>query len=376
MQEEETGMREQVIKSENFLQDLFEDSASIVLITDGDFNIRYCSSSVHALLGIDPMSVVGKNAFEFTPVEVRDQWRESLINAGKSTRTEVCLKNQVNECVYFDVSVANRIASHEIRGLVIMLHDITSRKRKAIALEQEKEHLDQFIYKTTHDLRSPIHSALGLLNLLEKAPEKERGLYLDMTRDTLLKLEALIEEVNHLYKVDKMAVKRTQIDLRGLLEGEIAVLKNHPKGGYINFELNYSEDTVLYSDLLRVRTIVSNLLSNAVKYSDPKKENSFVRINAKANYESLTITITDNGIGIAEENLGRIFEIFYRATTEASGTGLGLHIVKDTIARLNGKIEVKSKLGDGTQFKVLLPNLAFSNSGAVHSGHGKKKAVL
>jgi PAS domain S-box-containing protein len=374
--QEETGMRDQVIKSENFLQDLFEDSASIVLITDGDFNIRYCSSSVQALLGIDPMSVVGKNAFEFTPVEVREQWRESLINAGKSTRTEICLKNQNSECVYFDVSVANRIASHDIRGLVIMLHDITSRKRKAIALEQEKEHLDQFIYKTTHDLRSPIHSALGLLHLMEKAPENERGVLIEMTRNTLLKLEALIEEVNHLYKVDKMAVKREQIDLKNLLEGEIAVLKNHPKGGEVNFELHYSEDTVLFSDVLRVRTIISNLLSNAVKYSDSKKETSFVRINAKINYESLALTITDNGIGIAEENLGHIFEIFYRATNEGSGTGLGLHIVKDTVARLKGKIEVKSKLGEGTQFKVLLPNLAFSNSGSVLSGHGKKKAVL
>jgi hypothetical protein len=368
-------MKEQMIESENLLQELFEDSAAIVLITDGEFNIRYCSSSVQSLLGIEPMSVVGKNAFEFTPTEVRDQWRESLVNAGKSTRTEILLKDTKGEGHYFDVSVANRIASHKIHGLVIMLHDITSRRRKTIALEQEKEHLDQFIFKTTHDLRSPIHSAMGLLNLLEKAPESERGVYLEMTRNTLVKLESLIEEVNHLYKVDKMAVKREYIDLKDLLSGEIAVLKNHPMGGRIRFELNYAEDTVLFSDALRVRTIVGNILSNAVKYSDPNKDSSFIVVNAKANYESLTVTITDNGIGIAEENLDRIFEIFYRATTEASGTGLGLHIVKDTVTRLNGKIEVKSKLGEGTQFKVSLPNLVFSNPSAVHSKHGKK-AVL
>src|SRR5258708_12301813 len=371
----ELGKREQLIKSENFLQDLFEDSATIVLITDGEFNIRYCSSSVQPLLGIEPMSVVGKNAFQFTPEDVREQWREYLGNIGKSTRSEICLKNQEKECRYFDVSVANRIASHEIRGLVIMLHDITSRKNKAIQLEKEKEHLDQFIYKTTHDLRSPIHSAMGLLNLLEKAPESERALYLQMTRNTLVKLESLIEEVNQLYKVGKMAVKREQVDLRKLLEGEIAVLKNLPKAGNIRFELNYSDNATLFLDTLRVRTILSNILSNAVKYSDSKKESSFIRIDVKVNYEVLSVTISDNGIGIAEENLDKIFEIFYRATTEASGTGLGLHIVKDTITRLNGRIEVKSKLGEGTQFKVLLPNLAFSNSSSVLSGHGKK-AVL
>lgn len=373
--QEALGMREQLIKSENFLQDLFEDSATIVLITDGEFNIRYCSSSVQPLLGIEPMSVVGKNAFQFTPEDVREQWREYLVNTGKSTRSEICLKNQEKECRYFDVSVANRIASHDIHGLVIMLHDITSRKNKAIQLQKEKEHMDQFIYKTTHDLRSPIHSAMGLLNLLEKAPESERALYLQMTRNTLVKLESLIEEVNQLYMVDKMAVKREEVDLRNLLEGEIAVLKNHPKAGNIRFELNYSDNATLFLDTLRVRTILSNILSNAVKYSDSKKESSFIRIDAQVNYETLSVTISDNGIGIAEENLDKIFEIFYRATTEASGTGLGLHIVKDTIARLNGKIEVKSKLSEGTQFKVLLPNLAFSNSSTVLSGHGKK-AVL
>jgi PAS domain S-box-containing protein len=347
-----------------------------VLITDGDFNIRYCSSSVQSLLGVEPMSVVGKNAFEFTPAEVRDQWREFLIQSGKTTRgSEICLKNEKKECRYFDVSVANRIASHQIRGLVIMLHDVTSRKRKAIELEKEKEHLDQFIYKTTHDLRSPIHSAMGLLNLLEKSSEEEQNVYLQMIRSTLLKLESLIEEVNHLYKVDKMAVKREQVDVHQIIEGEIEVLKNNPKASKVNFELNYTEDASLFSDTLRVRTIISNILSNAVKYSDPKKEESHILTDVRINYESLIISIADNGIGIAEENLDRIFDIFYRATTIATGTGLGLHIVKDTVTRLKGTIEVKSKLGEGTEFKVLIPNLAFSNSGSVLSGHGTK-AVL
>jgi PAS domain S-box-containing protein len=368
-------MREQSIKSENLLQELFEDSAAIVLITDGEFNIRYCSSSVQSLLGIEPMSVVGKNAFEFTPLEVRDQWRGSLTNTGKPTRTEILLTDTKGESHYFDVSVANRIASHEIHGLVIMLHDVTSRRCNAIALQQEKEQLDQFIYKTTHDLRSPIHSAMGLLNLLEKAPEDQRGVYLEMTRNTLSKLESLIEEVNHLYKVDKMAVKREAIDLKNLLKDEIEVLKNTPNGDSIRFELSHADDAILFSDALRLRTIISNILSNAVKYADLSKESSFIRIDTKTNYESLTMTITDNGIGIAEEDLDRVFEIFYRATTAASGTGLGLHIVKDTIARLNGKIEVKSKLDEGSEFKVSLPNLVFSNPSAVLSKHGKK-AVL
>jgi len=365
-------MRDEMIKSENLLQELFEDSGAIVLITDSDYNIRYCSSSVQTMLGIQPISIIGKNAFEFTPISIRKKWKDCLSQIENSTKTEILLKSVSGEEKYFDVTVANRIASHEIHGLVIMLHDITSRKNETIELAKKKEHLDQFIFKTTHDLRSPIHSAMGLLNLLEKAPEEERATYLQMTRNTLLKLESLIEEVNNLYKVDKMAVKNEKVDFKKLVEGEIAVLKNHPHASNIHFELEYTEETTLFSDELRIRTIFGNILSNAVKYSDDRKQKSYVCINAKVEEDFLTVTISDNGIGIAKENIDHIFEIFFRATSEGNGTGLGLHIVKDTITRLHGTIEVKSDLGEGTQFKVSIPNLIFSAMDDVLSGHGKK----
>ncbi|HLZ16143.1 MAG TPA: HAMP domain-containing sensor histidine kinase, partial [Cyclobacteriaceae bacterium] len=110
----------------------------------------------------------------------------------------------------------------------------------------------------------------------------------------------------------------------------------------------------------------------AVKYADAKKPNSFIRIETGVNDAGVLFSISDNGIGIAPENITRIFDIFFRATSEASGTGLGLHIVKDTVERLSGTIEVQSQLGVGTQFRIYLPNLIFSGSQAVLSTDGKK----
>lgn len=367
-------MGDNMIKSENLLQELFEDSGAIVLITDGDYNIRYCSSSIQHVLGFRPISIIGKNAFEFAPSSIRDQWKDCLDQVGTSAKTEIQLKSTWGEEKYFDVTVANRIASHEIHGLVIMLHDITSRKNETIELARKKDHLDQFIFKTTHDLRSPIHSAMGLLNLLEKANEEQRGIYLQMTRNTLLKLESLIEEVNHLYKVDRMAVKKEKVDLKKLLEEEIEVLKNHPLAGNIHFEIEFAEEAELFSDELRVRTILGNILSNAVKYSDSKKSKSYIAINARVEEEHLKVSISDNGIGIAKESIDHIFDIFYRATSEGEGTGLGLHIVKDTITRLHGMINVQSELGEGTRFEVSIPNLIFSAPEDVLS-EDEKKAI-
>jgi len=339
-----------------------------VLITDEKYNIRYSSSSVQSILGLEPVAVAGKNIFQFAPAEKRDQWKECLKQANNSKKAEINLKSLKGDDLYFQVTVANRIAEHEIQGLVIMLHDITERKR----LEKENEHLDQFIYKTTHDLRSPIHSIMGLLDLLGQASEHERAKYLQMARNSLTKLESLIDEVNNFYRVDKMAIARERIDLKNLLDGEIDMVKNHPRALKINFEMNGTAEAELFSDPLRLKTILGNILSNAVKYSDSKKANSYIRIETHVNKKQLTVTISDNGIGIAQENIGQIFDIFFRATAEASGTGLGLHIVKDTVERLQGTIEVQSQLGVGTQFEICLPNRAFSKREAVLSMNEKK----
>lgn len=360
------------MKSENLLQELFESSGAVVLITDEKYNIRFSSSAVQSILGLEPITLAGKNVFEFVPVEKREQWRTCLENAGNSKRSEIQLTSATGEDLYFDVSVSNHVEHHEIHGIAIILHDITEQKRQHIQLEKENEHLDQFIYKTTHDLRSPIHSVMGVLDLMENADEKERVRYLKMARQSLHRLESVIDDVNNLYRVDKMAIANEKIDLKALLEGEISLLKNHPKAQNIEIEFTCNEEAPLFLDSIRLKTIVGNLLSNGVKYSDSRKKNSFVHIETGINEKELLITITDNGIGIAQENIGRIFDIFFRATTEESGTGLGLHIVKDTIERLNGKIEVKSQLGVGTQFKIYLPNLLFSQGESLLSADEKK----
>ncbi len=360
-----------MIKSEYLLQELFESSWAIVLITDEKYNIRYSSSSAQALLGVDSLSLAGKNVFEFAPLDKRETWVECLKRAGSSKRSEISLKSLKGEDLYFDVSVTNHIAHHEIQDMVIIMHDITETKRQHILLEKKNEQLDQFIYKTTHDLRSPIHTAMGLLALLEGAKEKERPYFLQMARNSLVKLESLIDEVNNFYRVDKMAILREKINIKNLIEEEISTVKNHPRAKDIQLALKHEGQIELISDPLRLKTIFGNFLTNGVKYSDTKKD-SFIQIESFVDDSGLTAVISDNGIGIAEEKIGRIFDVFFRATTEASGTGLGLHIVKDTVERLNGTVGVQSKLGLGTQFRIFIPHSIFYEAEDVISVDGKK----
>lgn len=116
------------------------------------------------------------------------------------------------------------------------------------------------------------------------------------------------------------------------------------------------EGIEFYSDHWRVSEIFRNLISNAIKYRRPDAEDSEIVIKISVDHLCAEITFADNGIGIREGSLKRIFEMFYRATDQGDGSGIGLYIVKNAVEKLGGQIKIASQLGQGTRFHILLPN--------------------
>ena len=110
------------------------------------------------------------------------------------------------------------------------------------------------------------------------------------------------------------------------------------------------------SDPWRIGEIFRNLISNAIKYRKINGESCRVSIKVDVNSERALIVFKDNGIGISAENLSKIFEMFYRASEQSEGSGLGLYIVKNAVEKLEGLLSVKSKPGEGTTFEITLPN--------------------
>jgi signal transduction histidine kinase len=240
--------------------------------------------------------------------------------------------------------------------LVLKLHDITDKKRKEKELVRSNQHLDQVIYKTTHDLKAPLMSALGLVKIAEDAPLEAKGQYISLIKKTLLKLDSYIDEMNNFFRNEKLALKRDRIDVEQLLAEEQENLKNLAHGDKIKVLFEVDNSTEWYSDPIRVKTIVANIFSNAIKYQDLQKQNPFIKIAAHVTEEFCDLSIEDNGIGIEPEFQDKIFDLFFRATDQSQGTGLGLFIVKDTVERLRGSIKVKSRFGKGTTFFVRIPN--------------------
>jgi PAS domain S-box-containing protein len=342
-----------MIKTENLLKELFENPKNIVLVTDENHIIRYASDSVKFILGVSSFSLLGRNAFDFVSPEKREAWKN--ISLDKKPE-EVSFKTLDGRKIYFDVTFTNHVINDSVRGLVIFLYDITSRKLAQQELESENNHLDHFIFKTTHDLRAPLHSALGLVTLAKSAPAGDTTNYLELIQKSLLRLDSIIVEVNNFYKNEKLAITKAKIDLEQVIKEEFETLRNIPGAEKIEFGLTMKNESSFCCDLIRLKTILSNVISNAIKYSDGNKPHSFIKVVADVNEQECKLAISDNGIGIETEHLPKVFDVFYRATSINDGTGLGLYIVKDTINRLGGSITVKSKVNEGTSVLITLPN--------------------
>jgi len=344
-----------MIGTESLLNELFRNPRSVFLITDEFYNIRYASDTVEVVFGVKPISILGRNTFEFVPPDKREVWRQCLHDADHNTAGEINLVTAGGAELHFDVTVTNHIDSQGIKGLVVYMHNITERMQMLERLESHNDQLDHFIYKTTHDLRAPLRSALGLIALAEREPESYLK-YLGLIKSSLHALEGIIEEVNSFYKNEKLAVQNEWIDLRSLINREVANLSDAPEAAEVKIDVFINGDAPFYSDPLRVRTIITNILSNSIKYCDHGKYVKYITISATVFHDKMFLTIEDNGVGIEEEYHEKIFEIFFRASTLSRGSGLGLYIVKDTLSRLGGNVYLKSKPGIGSSFTIMIPN--------------------
>jgi signal transduction histidine kinase len=152
-------------------------------------------------------------------------------------------------------------------------------------------------------------------------------------------------------------VEATKINFEDLINESLNNLKYVENAEKIKVNIHSDITFDFYSDASRVGAIINNLLSNGFKYHRFENNNPYINISVSTSGDNATLVVEDNGIGIEEQHIGKIFDMFYRASENSYGSGLGLYILKSAIHKINGKVEVSSILGVGSVFKVVLPNL-------------------
>ncbi|MEL7005102.1 MAG: PAS domain-containing sensor histidine kinase [Bacteroidota bacterium] len=233
-----------------------------------------------------------------------------------------------------------------------VLLDITERKNQVLELERLNDELDRFIYHASHDLRAPLTSILGLANLMELENDVN-STYGSLIKERVEHLDELLRELVELTRNNKTELQIDLIDFKADIN---TILDEISNPNNVQIDVHIDSELPFYSDAVRLKTIIRNLISNAVKYYDGEKDDPYVKFSVKRKLDSVELTISDNGIGIDNDSIKRLFTMFFRATSNASGSGLGLFIVKAMLGKLGGTIQVESELEVGTTFTIQLPN--------------------
>jgi len=238
----------------------------------------------------------------------------------------------------------------------ILAHQIDLEKSNKELLNTNNE-LDNFVYHTSHDLKAPLKSVLGLVSLSKKENISNQNVevYLDMIEKSINKLEEFIISIIEYSSNVKTGIEKEEIDFETLIDESIEQHKEFDGLKTLKIIKNINLDGPFYSDSKRLSIIINNIITNAIKYRDRKKENAFLHINIFSKKSELIIEFEDNGNGIDEAYHEKIFEMFTRASENSHGSGLGLYIVKGTLEKLGGTISVESMLNVGTKFTINFP---------------------
>lgn len=216
--------------------------------------------------------------------------------------------------------------------------------------------LDHFVYSVSHDLRSPLSSILGLVNLSKyDSDTAELKDYMERIGLSVTKMDSFIKDVLSYSKNKKTEVEKEAINLEALFVDvldDIRILNSSDVKLRLSTDINYK----FIGDKLRIKNILSNVLTNACKYADFNKTERFIKVNISTSIDGCTFLIEDNGIGIKRQYLERIFDMFYRATEESKGSGLGLFIVQELVNKLDGSIKIESEEGVWTKVYIELPH--------------------
>lgn len=224
-------------------------------------------------------------------------------------------------------------------------------------LQKAYDELDKFAYSVTHDMRGPLLSILGAVDLSKNIDDiNEIREMLGMMEKSVLKLDNFIRSVHEYYNLKRGDLHIVNIDFNSIVHDLNDMYEITGKMNNVKFDTHVSQKEAFRCDEMYLRIILNNLLSNAFKYNRKDISDKFVELNIETGNGASVITVKDNGIGIHESHIGEIFKMFYRATNEETGSGFGLYNVKDALTKLNGEVIVDSKPDEGTTFKVIIPS--------------------
>jgi signal transduction histidine kinase len=340
---------------------------------ESDMELKFIwSKEMYSILDYEPFEIEASYQALIKYIDMQDKGKlqrlmaqclksgESFIFNGQITTAK---NNTKSVRMEGRLSITHKEGKQEQKIIGIM-QDITEQVKSAVLEAHNSEltkanlELDKFVYSCSHDLRAPLTSMLGIIEISkEETSDPVMMEHLAMMKKSINKLDGFISDILDYSRNSRMEIKKEEIDFSEVLADITNDLK-YMSGNNVKVEIKVdrSSSAPFLSDKSRINIVLNNLVSNAIRYQNPKIIDPFVDIKVDTSDTETHIVVKDNGIGIPGEHQQKIFDMFYRVSKNSVGSGLGLYIVKEAIDKLNGRIEVESEIGKGTTFNVYIPN--------------------
>jgi PAS domain S-box-containing protein len=351
-----------LIKSEEKYRTLVNSMAEAVVQINLRGDILFVNNAYCELTGYSEDELIGQNCLSMLIDESElPRVQEELAGntSGRTDHYEIQLRRKSGHKVWVSANAAPLFDTQgDLIGMLSTLTDITQRKNAAQQLEAMNKEMTDFFYKSSHDLKGPLASVAGLLELAKediKDPVATR--YCQMMGQAINKLSTTVQQVLQTIKVRDTQAELGYIDFSAIIKDVVLRLGHIPGINDVYIETDVKTTRPFYSDINTSTSIIQNLIENAVKYRSIQRAQSTLHITIEDHGEGVKIIAEDNGIGMSSQVQKKIFDMFFRAHADSQGTGLGLYIVKTAIDKLGGTIEVASEENVGSTFTIFLPGL-------------------
>lgn len=309
--------------------------------------------------GYERSELLDKTAFElkgWTNLLQRAEIMDMLKNKERVDKYPVVMQDAFGRPRNLLISV-EVFESHGERCLLLMFYDITDQIKAEDRLQAINREMEIFMYKSSHNLKGPVASIKGLLQLIKEEQEPlGSSPYLEMMDRSIKGLETTLDELMDIARVKQGSLKIEPVDLRQMFDDIGQKLRFMKEWAGIKYSIRVEQEHPFYSDINLLYSILQNLIENSVKYKR-LKNNSKISVKAVVGLRQAEISVSDNGLGILPQLQERIFEMFYRAHLDSTGTGLGLYLVRNAVQKLGGTIRLESIPEEGSTFELSLPNL-------------------
>ncbi|MES2285305.1 MAG: PAS domain-containing sensor histidine kinase [Bacteroidota bacterium] len=344
-----------------FLNSIYNGINDVLIVLNQNGEIQNTNHVVEDLLFYTQGELLNQSIEKLFPISDIDNVRNSIrttYEQNKIREIGLNLKAKDNSIIPVSCSFSplhnNR---QEYSGTLLVAKNITALLNAKNQLQDKNDELNLFVYKASHDLKSPVASMMALMALYKESEnEQEKEMFIEKIGDCTSKLNIIMSDLLVLGRIAYGELEFEKIGIKGIIDSILKSIEFVEGFKDIDFNIVFEDQAkFINTEKGLFQTILLNLIDNAIKYRKSGIERSFVNIDISNHEKGILFKIEDNGIGIAEAQQGSIFKMFYRATSASKGTGLGLYIVKTSVLKLGGTISFDSTFGNGSSFTVYLP---------------------